>query len=289
MQAVPDEVRKCVVFLYYKDFGGNERLAGTGFFVSVSIEEQFQASYLVTAKHVIQGIENNTSDGTVYMRMNTIDQGVGVGASDVSQWQYHPTDDSVDAAVLACAPDQSVLDYRNIPITMAVTDEVRDNERIGAGDEIFLTGLFHYHYGTKRNLPIIRTGHIALMPEEEVHTDSMGYIDAYLIEARSIGGLSGSPVFVYLGHMRGSSEGVTLRQGSLFYWLGIMHGHWDIDERHIDSQDTNAVGRSVNMGIGIVVPATKVLEILHGEYFAKQREKAVEAYRKRVGTVETAQ
>ena len=27
---------------------------------------------------------------------------------------------------------------------------------IGVGDEVFITGLFHSHYGRKRNLPIIR-------------------------------------------------------------------------------------------------------------------------------------
>ena len=168
---------------------------------------------------------------------------------------------------------------------MAVTDEVRDTEHIGAGDEIFLTGLFSNHYGTKKNLPIIRTGHIALMPEEKVHTDSMGDIDAYLIEARSIGGLSGSPVFVYISPMRASDGGVALGS-QRFYWLGVMHGHWDIDESRIDGQSMDTVGRSINMGIGIVVPATKVLEIINGEDFAKQREQARGNYRAPVAATE---
>ncbi len=286
MQVVPDEVKKCVVFLYYKDFSNSERLAGTGFFISVPIIEGKQyAIYLVTARHVIRGIESKTADGNVYIRINTTNKAIGVAVSKLDGWQYHPTDNSVDAAVLVWAPDHSVVDYKYIPIAMAVTDEVRDTEHIDAGDEIFLTGLFSNHYGTKKNLPIIRTGHIALMPEEKVHTDSLGDIDAYLIEARSIGGLSGSPVFLYMSPTR-AKDGRVVLGSQRFYWLGVMHGHWDIDESRIDGQSMDTVGRSVNMGIGIVVPATKVLEIINREDFVKQREQAKEQYRAPVAVTE---
>ena len=81
---------------------------------------------------------------------------------------------------------------------MVATDKVINDNAIGVGDEVFLTGLFANHIGQQRNLPIIRVGNIALMPEEPVQHPSLGPIDAYLIEARSIGGLSGSPVFVHL-------------------------------------------------------------------------------------------
>jgi hypothetical protein len=49
-------------------------------------------------------------------------------------------------------------------------------------------GLFSEHQGAERNIPIVRVGNIAAMPEEPVLTTSWGAIDAYLIEARSIGG-----------------------------------------------------------------------------------------------------
>jgi hypothetical protein len=281
MQVVPDEVRKCVFFLFYIAFDGSEKLAGTGFFVSVPFtNQQGQFIYLVTAKHVITGTENKTSDGRVYLRINTKNNSIGVIATELAAWQYHPEDDSIDAAILAWAPDQNTFDYKSIPITMVLNDEVRDTEQIGAGDDVFLTGLFSNHHGTKKNLPIIRIGNIALMPEEKVYTNSFGYIDAYLIEARSIGGLSGSPVFVYLSYMRERNGNIHFGQGPLFYWLGIMHGHWDINEGDsVDVQSMDIVGKSINMGIGIVVPATKVIEIINGEHFAKQREKIEKEYR----------
>jgi hypothetical protein len=56
-------------------------------------------------------------------------------------------------------------------------------------------GLFKSHYGEQRNIPIIRIGNIAALPEEPVQTHYCGPTDAYLVEVRSIAGLSGSPVF----------------------------------------------------------------------------------------------
>ena len=64
-------------------------------------------------------------------------------------------------------------------------------------------------------------------------------MSAYLIEARSIGGLSGSPVFVRetviyddatLTYAKGSKKekGVAYLTGQ-FHFLGLIHGHWEID------------------------------------------------------------
>ena len=74
---------------------------------------------------------------------------------------------------------------------------ILENE-VGVGDEVFITGLFSHHHGNHKNIPIVRTGNIASMPEEKIQTQN--YLrEAFLIEARSIGGLSGSPVFLNLG------------------------------------------------------------------------------------------
>lgn len=139
---------------------------------------------------------------------------------------------------------------------MFLTDEVIRSKGIGTGDEVFITGLFIHLAGSARNLPIVRMGNIAMMPDEPVPT-RMGLIDAYLIEARSIGGLSGSPAFV--------RETVPGGIGG-FYLLGLMHGHWDIppEERddHVPRADEDAQAK-VNMGIAIVVPATKILQVLN--------------------------
>ena len=278
---VPDEVRKCVVFVCYQSKNGFH-LAGTGFFVSVpsSICEQIHA-YLVTAKHVIKKIEEISVDNKVYIRINRRDNKPSeLIYSDLTRWKYHPSESNVDIAVLPWGPDFGVYDYRTLPSEMAVTQELITKEGIGCGDEVFLTGLFGSHYGNQRNLPIIRIGNIACMPEEKVETKEMGEIEAYLIEARSIGGLSGSPVFVHISSLRKGA----LRLGEEpIYWLGMVHGHYDLPE--LDSIDAaskdNLVNLVINMGIAIVIPSTKILEVLNQRELSEDRDNSDEIAKKK--------
>lgn len=272
LMLVPDEVRKCVVFIQYRSTEGF-RLAGTGFFVSVlgSIPERWYV-YLVTAKHIIKKIEEKSIDNRVCIRINQRNNKPSKRIhSDLAMWKYHPTEPNVDVAVLPWAPDSSVYDFRSLPSEMAVTQEVIAKEGIGCGDEVFLTGLFGSHYGKERNLPIIRIGNIASMPEEKVVVKELGEIDAYLIEARSIGGLSGSPVFV---HVSGLRKGTLTLGKETIYWLGMIHGHYDLPK--LDSLDTvaenNLVELIINMGIAIVVPSTKILEVLNQRELLEARD-----------------
>jgi len=49
---------------------------------------------------------------------------------------------------------------------MFINQETIVEHAIGAGDEIFLTGLFANHLGQHKNLPIVRCGNIAAVPDE---------------------------------------------------------------------------------------------------------------------------
>ena len=271
---VPDEVRQCVVFVGLPIAGpdGQERLnfKGTAFFVSLPSEtmEGGNYIYLVTAKHVATKLEGqrflvrvNTKDGR-----SRLVQGEGV------RWWYHPIDESVDVAVIHWVPPPEV-ERKNIPSSMFLSDEIIRSESIGTGDEVFMTGLFAHLTGSARNLPIVRMGSIAMMPGEPVATKDFGDIEAYLIEARSIGGLSGSPAFV--------RKTVPMGLGA-FYLLGLMHGHWDIPPRNMDDvmqADEDVLGR-VNMGIAIVVPAKKILEVLNQPHLVESRRQRDEQLKK---------
>ena len=70
---------------------------------------------------------------------------------------------------------------------------------VGIGDELITVGLFTQRHGAQKKIPIVRSGIIAAMPDEPFEDQNTGKpYHAYLVEARSIGGLSGSPVFVSL-------------------------------------------------------------------------------------------
>jgi hypothetical protein len=260
---VPDEIRKCVTFLCCKA-GQDLKLQGTAFFIGERIPETDRSIFfLVTARHVIDGIKSISEDQKVYIRVNIKNNGAQYIPSKVDSWVFHPDGKNVDVALIPLAPPNKI-DWKGYPLERFVTDEVIAAEGIGVGEELFLAGLFINHFGSNRNIPVIRAGNIAAMPEEPVNT-RLGQMDAYLVESRSIGGLSGSPVFVHLGLSRFLDGKVkTAKGGLIFYLLGLIHGHWDVQITNNGAAIDDTINReAVNVGMAIVTPAVKILEAIH--------------------------
>jgi hypothetical protein len=65
---VPDEIKKCVVFLGYQLANGEFKFAGTALFLGNEVNGR-QASYLVTARHVIDNIHKLGLD-TIWAGLN---------------------------------------------------------------------------------------------------------------------------------------------------------------------------------------------------------------------------
>lgn len=272
---VPDEIRKCVVFIFCYDEQRREVALGTGFLVLVQNQDWKRGfDYLVTAKHVLVAAQEKYKAEAVTVRVNRV-QGDYIDVEcPIDQWEYHDEDTSVDAAVIPWSHIPGI-DVKLIVYHYAVDQDIIRDEGIGIGDELFLTGVFVAHRGKARTLPIVRVGNIARMPEEKIPTKHFGDIEAYLVEVRSIGGLSGSPVFVHLGQARMVKDSFVPGRPR-FYWLGLMHGHYyrEIPDEGADHIMMNASeSHEWNMGIAIVVPATKVLEILNKPLFADLRQK----------------
>lgn len=277
---IPDEIRKCVAFILYKTAEGY-KLAGTVFFAGIMVEG-FEGGILfaITAKHVIEGIRKRSLDGTVYIRLNFTNGPAKLIMSDIAVWRFHPTDPSVDVAVMPITLTNDI-DALFYPTSSFATEKVIANEKIGIGEEVFLVGMFYPHTGKKRNIPIVRIGNIAAMPEEPVYTEDLGEVEAYLVEARSIGGLSGSPVFVHLPAVRPDEHGTFRYANSpigIFYLLGLMHGHWDrpVSEEEDVMLADDLRQESVNMGIAVVVPAKKILETIYQPTFEPLIRKGIE-------------
>jgi hypothetical protein len=230
---------------------------------------------IVTAGHVAEAI----GDKEFALRINTLEgSSAFVGGKD-SNWFRHPTQPSVDVAVLPYSPDHAIFDYKTIPVGMFLTDDLVKQKQIGAGDEVFITSLFAHVAGSKRNIPIVRTGNIAVMPDELVPINQ-GEAEAYLIEARSIGGLSGSPVIVR------ETMPVGLGRGHL---LGLVQGHWEIPPMGKNDLMDKDLSGTVNMGIAIVVPAKKILEVLNHPDLVKMRAGIEDSMQKQaIGVDETA-
>lgn len=279
---VPDEVLRCVGFIgevTHKDSSGvGGDLCATGFFVALPCESpelaEMRTCYFVTAKHVATDLQGREA----YFLVNAKGGGV-VGVTGVvgEHWFLHPTDSSADVAVVQIIMNDEA-DLNAIALEHFGLPERLAKLKIGIGDETIITGLFTAAPGTTRNIPIVRHGNIAMMPGEQIQTE-LGYADVYLVEARSIGGLSGSPVFVrhtlslrVKREMSGQDE-VFYGNGPGITLLGLMHGHWDIRESEMNkSSIIHDRQRGVNLGVGIVVPAIKIYETLYAPNLVAMRK-----------------
>jgi hypothetical protein len=188
-------------------------------------------------------------------------------------WLFHPSDSSVDVAVLRVPLPVKGYDHLAITREMFLTDAERAKQKVGVGDELYFPGLFVPHRGRERLLPIVRQGTIAAMPDEHVST-AMGQVEAYLCEVRSIGGLSGSPVFLHFDMWRvppgGPDDPIPEMRGDAFF--GLVHGHFDARKLLSTPIDLEAV----NMGVSIVVPAQRIREVIEQPKVEEMRDKKQE-------------
>jgi hypothetical protein len=279
---VPDDVLKCVGFIgemqHHDSSGASGELRATGFFVAIPCEspelKDMRTCYLVTARHVATELEGREA----YFLVNAKGGGV-VGISGIvgEHWFLHPSDSSADVAAIQILMD-SQADMNAIALEHFGLPERLERLHIGIGDETIISGLFTAVPGTTRNIPIVRHGNIAMMPGEQIQTD-LGFADVFLVEARSIGGLSGSPVFVRhtLGvNVRREGDGsddLLFANGPGITLLGLMHGHWDIRESEMNKPSIiHDRQHGVNLGIGIVVPAIKIYETLYAPNLIAMRK-----------------
>jgi Trypsin-like peptidase domain len=264
---VPDMMLDSVAYLCVKNANGTVVPAGTGFFLSVKSEtrEQIRHGYLVTARHCI---ESAAPYGALYARMNRTENGEAGLVELEPSWTYHD-DETNDVAVLHFAP----RGFRIVVVEREslATADVIENESIGIGEELMVVGLFTRRHGRTANRPIVRAGIIAAMPDEplEDHRSGLPY-DAYLAEVRSIGGLSGSPVWVVINPARFHQS--RLEHRLHFYLLGLIRGHWPKKEEWL-SDSSGPEQDSLNTGIAIVTPIQKALDIIDSEESAKERRR----------------
>jgi hypothetical protein len=262
---IPEEPRKCVAFLGFRSAAGSYQTIGTAFFLIRQAGIMgYSFGYVVTAKHLIDEIENIHKVDNVCLRVNRAGGKAKWIKTKLKDWLFHPTDTTVDVSILREVITTNELDHLSYPVENMVSDESIAKHEIGIGDDVFLAGLFLPHPGEDRNIPIVRVGNIAAMPTERVRTE-FGMVEAYLIEARSIGGLSGSPVFAYLGlHRMIKGQVMHSPKGLSFPLLGLMHAHFDIKPPDAKKLTKDELERErINMGIAVVIPASKILEIIY--------------------------
>ena len=276
---LPDHIRKTVMFIGTKTGPRGEFVPrATAFLVSI-VELDRRLGYLVTADHVVAKLIATGYE--LWLRVNLKNGTATEVPIPADAWWFYPeTKPRTDVVVcqINFSDDEDVysVGLTGMHEAMAATDDVVRALHIGIGEEVAIVGLFRNHFGYERNVPIVRIGNIAAMRDEPVHTTEYGYIDAYLIEARSIGGLSGSPVFVNMPPYRVIEGNIVAGRGPQNYLLGLMHGHFDVRNLNDDTvMELADAGGSINTGIGVVVPVSKILDIILEPERVKARQSLI--------------
>ena len=256
---IDNQLLKFVVFMGVHDpETGQSAICGSGFVYGHDCGNgNAEPCYVVTAKHVIENIRKKGANH-IWYRVNTKDGESRWISTPWSSWQFS-TDQTVDAAV-TIARFSDDMDLSVCPDSWSLPKAKPQGESLLLGDEVFVTGYFSKHCGNDRNVPIVRIGNLACTTVEEIRTKAFGTTKGYLIECRSIGGLSGSPVFLHQG---GKFIGNSITTGGHPLLIGLIHGHFD-DELGADvADDAVSDGKKVNTGIAVVTPISKVHEFVH--------------------------
>ena len=300
--SVIERILKCVVFLgrVSDPEGFNPRFVpyGTGFLCAIfhqegSIRDEDKwFDYIITCKHILDEIAGDT----VWVRLNLKEGGSRNIPTFKKLWVFDPKN---DIAVLSDKIGE-LFNVCRIIEKDVVTKAVLGDHKWSHGGKIMpavdtiLVGLFTSHYGLDYNIPIVRIGTIAAMPDDLIETPT-GYVKAYLIETRSIGGLSGSPVFLsdefkwlFLGMMRArfnikdptdvvraairndeelKKDIAQLSPKLQKVIVGLMEKYFLVDD--------------INTGIGIVIPAEVIMNFINQPVFVAQREETVKELKKK--------
>ena len=104
------------------------------------------------------------------------------------------------------------------------------------------------------------------------YNDSTKHVNAYLVEAQTLEGLSGAPVFVDRTTRVKLSSGEIIKASAWTSLLGIWQAAWDAPPTEILGAGRPS-GTRVPVGMGLVVPAYRIIEVLEKQELKDMRNK----------------
>jgi hypothetical protein len=285
----PADFLKATVFVGIET-NGRFIPTGTGFLIGIDYRN-YKWIFLATADHVVKDIRGDY----IWVRMNRNGGGCSTVAIEKKK-QFPQLDVANDIAMFGMLYDTNLFSQLAILIGRELYN--KDREEIwnhDIGDEVATIGLYTTHYGQSRNLPVVRIGHISLMPGEPVFSHR-GYVQAYLIEMKSIAGLSGSPVYVNVPLVRVKEGQMQHLKKETAIPLGMLTGYhllqsaedqiivpqYDGDEILASEKDS---ADSRNTGFGVVVPWERLLEMTETPWLKADMDNAIANLIRNSGTV----
>jgi hypothetical protein len=284
---ISDTILDTVIYLYpsVDDAVAGRDVGASGFLVGVpsTVSEERVYLYAVTNRHAVR--KSIREGNAPVIRLNTKDGGKDVLPTTEDDWAFHQDEDDVVCLLKFASPEKYKFNF--IPVRIFLTAEEAEVHHIGPGDEVIMAGRFITHEGRQRNTPTARFGNISMLPWEPIPQSNSGIAqESFLVETRSLGGFSGSPVFVRIpsGMKRVYREGVRHTGEGGFWLLGVDWGHLPVYEKvkEKNRRDDIPEGWVVesNSGQMAVVPAWRLRDLLDQEELAVVRMKSDELLRK---------
>ncbi len=262
MARIPDHFLDCSIYLYPSSDAAlaGHHSGGSGFLVGVPCGVPDQSvTVAVTNRHVIE-------IGAPVIRLNNLDGTVSIYEAEEPNWIFPKG--GLDLAVLPIPVVPGRQRFKRVGYTAIMSEETAREWDIGPGTDTFLVGRFIESGGIQTNQPSVRFGTVAQMPLE--YPNEFGRPqESFLVETRSVGGYSGSPVFAHIPpFMKDMSSGDL--DGS--YWgpalLGVNWGHATRRDPILDpaGRETGS-GQHVRSqtGMAMVIPAWRLLKFLNSK------------------------
>jgi hypothetical protein len=248
---ISESLLNCVVFAGHGDSASFNAKA-TAFLITYG-----NFLYLVTARHVAMEF----GEDPFTLRFNSKNGGalyhyIDLGESEeqkIFKW-YHHHNHHADISILLCGYTDETPDIYCEPID--VKSFVRETcivASAGCGSMCHVIGLFTFRSGKYRNIPVVHTGYLCAVSDsleliESNNGGKLSEVEGHLVEISNLGGLSGSPVFV-------RTDDDQLK------FLGVWQGSWDRSTHN----------QRVPIGMGIVTPAYRLVELLMSYEVSNER------------------
>lgn len=265
-------IASTVIFLF--SAGNNPQPIGTGFIIGYPIpdKEGSVIPLVVTAKHVLGDHKKVLARFSTQAGSSTafVQYDIEAMKRQNDYWEY-PDDDGVDIAVFRSLHFEGTK-YQPFPIELIATKKMFEENAIRQTDRVIFPSLLINFMGSSQNYPVIRDGSIALIPWEKVpmkykvgSREIVTKQEVILVDATSIPGASGSPIFLWPGpRLQGNTYQIG---GTKPFLLGIMHGFYPAVPREILDVQTSDTKKmySENSGVAIIFPSWKLRDIFESK------------------------
>ena len=270
---IADNHLNCSFYLYPDAAcaGQAESRGGTGFFIGIQVESEAERHYVypVTCRHVIE-------QGFCTVRVNLKAGGTALITSDKEQWCCSPEND------IAVGKIELTEDHRItlVPAGLFVTNEWLAEHNVGLGDPVYLIGRLLDSEHEPENTPVVRFGHLARSGTVKHWNPTLKtLVQTFFCEVKSVGGFSGSPVFVEIPPFDDRGRGTEytgVRKGPRL--LGVDWGHtrrrepvYEWSQDRVGERDGTRVLDDYyvyrNSGVACVAPAWDILRMLEDPRF----------------------